>query len=103
MPTTARRTSNYTLHVPAPDPNADVHAALDALIYAAQITGVEVSDSTFTRTSAGPVLSVSYRVADDDTAAALGFQVLAAYGTDPAEAWLHTGYGIHRRTFPLQG
>lgn len=104
-PSTLRRTSSFTLTVPAPEhTDADLFAALTALVQAAQDTGVEVCDSAYHRHPSGPTLSVSYRVADDDTASALAFQVLAAYGAaEPAQAHMHTGYGIHRRDFPLAG
>lgn len=100
--TLTRRTSQYTLTVPAPEhADADVHAALSALIGAAADTGLSTTGSWFTR-GPRPTLSVSWRCADDDTAAALAFQVLAAYGAaEPADANLHTGYGIHRRDFGL--
>lgn len=105
MTATARRTSQFTLTVPA-DPGTDLHDALDALIAAVKTAGV-CTGSYFTRPArAGfgcPTLSVAYRAADDDTAAALAYGILAAYGAaEPAQARLHTGYGAHRRDFPIE-
>lgn len=98
---TARRTSQFTLTIPAPEhADADLHYALDSFIYSTLQTGLVPTGSWISR---GPrTLSVSYRAADDDTAAALAFGILAEYAAaDPADAHLHTGYGMHRRDFPL--
>lgn len=104
MPTTARRTSQYTLTIPAPQhADADLHAALDALLAATAASDLIVTGSWITRGSR-PRLSVSYRAADDDTASALAYGILAEYGAaEPAEATMHTGYGSHRRDFDLAG
>jgi len=99
MSTLTRRTSQYTLTIPAPaHADADLHAALDALVAAsvALVTG-----SYLTR-GPSPTLSLAYRATDDDAATGLALRTLAAYGAaDPEQARLHTGYGISRRDFDV--
>jgi hypothetical protein len=101
--TQARRTSQYTLTIPAPEhADADLHAALDALIGSstALVTGCYLTRDALPR----PTLSVAYRATDDDAATGLALRTLASYGAaDPADANLHTGYGISRRDFPVAG
>lgn len=97
---TIRRTSQFSLSVPVPEhTDADRHAALDHLIQAARDTGLVITGSWITTDGRA---AVSWRCADDDTAAALTFQVLAEYAAaEPTEALLFTGYGHHRRDVPL--
>lgn len=99
---TARRSSQYTLTIPAPEhADADLQAALDALTAAVTPT---VQGSYITRATphANPTLSVAWRSVSDEHARAEARDVLAAYAAalDTA-AHLHTGYGIHRRDFPV--
>lgn len=99
MTTHSRRTSQYALTVPAPEhTDADLNAASRALAAATTAQGLIVTGAWSTDRA---TLSVSYRAADDDTALALAHGILAAYGTDPADAHMHTGYGISRRDFPV--
>lgn len=91
--TLARRTSQYTLTVGAPDhADADLYAALDALVQAA---GGGVTGSWYAR-GEQPTLSVSVRLPDDETARAWVETTLQAHGSAVAVE-VFTGYGIHRR------
>jgi hypothetical protein len=96
---TARRTSQYTLTVPAPEhADADLQAALDALV--AAVAPETVTGSYMTRTLR-PTLSVAWRATSDINARVGAILVCKAYGVDPETAHLHTGYGMHRRDFAV--
>jgi hypothetical protein len=101
---TNRRTSQYTLTIPAPEhADADLQAALDALV--AAVAPETVTGSYLTRPArpgyGTPTLSVAWRASSDLNARVGAVLICKAYGTDPETGHLHTGYGMHRRDFPV--
>lgn len=98
MPDTAtlRRTSVYSLRVAQDRTGSD--AALDVLAAQVHDTGAVVTDTHAAKQGGTPYVSISFRIPSSDVdALALASALLDAAELTDAEAYLHTGLGVHRR------